>query len=217
MRVVCISDTHGEHWNLGKYGNSIPEGDVLVHTGDFQSYGRLKELVDFNQWLGTLPHKYKIVIAGNHDKAAWDTYKEMTKVRFKNAIYLQDEELVIEGVKFYGSPWTPIFFNWYFMLDRGSEKMRRKWAQIPEDTDILLTHGPPMFKLDWSEFGKEHMGCEDLRNRIEVVKPRYHVFGHNHAQYGGTRNEHTTFINAATCNERYCPVNKPQIFHIKSR
>jgi len=216
LRVVVLSDTHGAHWDITKY-NKIPDGDVLVVTGDFQSYGKKRELINFNEWLGVLPHMHKIVIAGNHDRTAWLQQKEDTKLMFKNAIYLQDEELVIGGIKFYGFPWTPEFCGWHFMLDRGSDKFKRKCELIPEDTDVLLSHGPPMYKLDWSEFGKEHMGSEELRDRVELIKPRYHIFGHNHAGYGGTQNEHTTFINAATCNEKYLPVNKPVCFGITRR
>ena len=216
MRIVTLSDTHGYHWEIGKYNNPIPDGDVLVHCGDWQSYGKLEELYDFNKWLGTLPHKYKLVIAGNHDKAAWDTYKERTKVRFTNATYLQDEEIVIDGVKFYGFPWTPMFWNWHFMLDRGSEKMIRKCNQIPDHTDVLLSHGPPQGKLDWTERGPEHMGCEDLRNRVLEVQPQLHIFGHNHLP-GITQNLHTIFVNTAICNERYEPKNQPQTFEIEKR
>lgn len=216
MRIVALSDTHGLHWDIEKY-NKIPDGDVLVHTGDFQSYGKLEELYDFNKWLGTLPHPCKLVIAGNHDKAAWETYKEQTQIRFTNAIYLQDSGVEIGGVKFWGSPWSPTFFNWYFMLDRGSDKMKRKREEIPEDTDILLTHSPPMYKLDFSTFGNEHAGCEQLRNRVDEIKPRYHIFGHMHAHNGMIRNDYTTFINAAICNDSYKPVNKPIVFDIDSK
>ena len=213
LRIVALSDTHGLHWDIKKY-NNIPDGDVLVHTGDFQSYGKDRELIDFNNWLGTLPHPYKIVIAGNHDKTAYFQTKEDTQEMFTNAIYLQDNGIEIEGVKFFGSPWSPTFFNWYFMLDRGSDKMKRKREAISEDTDVLLSHSPPMYKLDFSTFGNEHTGCEQLRDRVDEIKPRYHVFGHVHLGSGMTQNDHTTFINAAICDEMYEPINKPIIFNV---
>lgn len=213
MRVTTLSDTHGLHWEISKF-NKIPDGDILVHTGDFQSYGRDIELPDFNNWLGTLPHKYKIVIAGNHDKTAYFRTKEETRETFTNAIYLQDEEVVISGIKYYGSPWSPTFFDWYFMLDRGSEKMIRKRKEIPGDTNVLLTHSPPMYKLDFSTYGDVHAGCEDLKNRVDEIKPKYHVFGHMHLHNSILKDRHTTYINAAVCDDTYTPKNKIHSFEI---
>lgn len=210
MLIVTLSDTHGLHWQLK---HPVPEGDVLVHTGDWQSYGKTKELRDFNRWLGTLPHKHKVVIAGNHDRAAYINPKDRVKEAFTNAIYLQDERVEIQGVRFYGAPWTPMFFNWYFMLERGSQ-IRAKWEKIAEDTDILLTHGPPLHKLDWSPYSNQPVGCEDLREAVKRIKPSYHVFGHMHGNYGSIQDQDTVYVNASICNEKYKPVNKPYCFYI---
>ncbi len=209
MKVVCLSDTHGKH---GQLLHKIPRGDVLVHTGDFQGYGRPSELIAFNQWLGELPHKHKIVIAGNHDKTAYFESINNIKTLFSNAYYLEDSSITIGGIKFYGSPWTPMFYDWYFMLNRG-KAIKKKWDQIPEDTDVLLTHGPPLGKLDYSYSQDMAVGCDDLRKKVEEVKPKYHIFGHLHESNGKTRNEHTVFINASICNRRYYkPVQQPKTF-----
>jgi len=88
----------------------------------------------------------------------------------------------IEGVRFWGSPWQPWFFDWAFNLERG-EEIRAKWELIPDDTEVLITHGPPQGHGDMTSRG-EGAGCADLLARIRQVKPRYHLFGHIHEGYG---------------------------------
>lgn len=212
-KIICLSDTHGLHNDIIKY-QSIPDGDVLVHTGDFQSYGKDIELVEFNRWLGTLPHKYKIVIAGNHDRSAYFRSKEETQAVFTNAIYLQDEGVVIHNIHLYGSPWSPTFFDWYFMLDRGSKEMEKYRRMIPKDTDVLLTHSPPMGKLDFSTFSYTPAGCEQLKDRVDKIKPKYHIFGHMHLHNGIIKDKHTTYINASICDDSYKSINKIHTFEI---
>lgn len=136
MRIISISDTHGLHEDL-----DIPDGDVLVHAGDMTSHGRLAQIEDFNKWISSFPHKNKIVISGNHD---WGFQKQSKQARelLASCIYLQDENVEIEGVKFYGSPWQPEFFNWAFNLPRGKE-LKSIWGNIPDETDLLITHNPP--------------------------------------------------------------------------
>lgn len=211
MKLVCLSDTHGRHHQIP----NIPGGDVLIHTGDLTGFGRPSELEEFNAFLGTLPHQHKIVIAGNHDWYCQDYGQEVVQTIFTNAIYLQDSEVVIDGIKFYGSPWTIKFNNWFFMLPRGSEKLRKRWVAIPTDTSVLLTHGAPFGKLDVSMYRNEHTGCEFLREEVlNRIRPTYHIFGHIHSDYGMAMGEFTTFVNASTCNEAYQPVNPPIILEI---
>ena len=208
MHIVCISDTHSRHDQL-----EVPPGDVLIHAGDSTMVGRVEEVAKFNHWLSRLPHPHKIFIAGNHD---WLFEKEpaLAENLITNAVYLRDSRVTIGGVKFYGSPWQPRFMHWAFNLSRGSE-IRRKWDLIPEDTDVLITHGPPHGILDLVPSDMtgnyEHTGCEELLLAVKRVKPKLHVFGHIHEGYGVARRASTTFVNACVCDAAYRPINEPVI------
>ena len=116
MKLACISDTHSLHRRIP----DIPDGDVLIHAGDCLGQGTLENIEVLNDWLGTLPHRYKIVIAGNHDWAFQET-PELARQALTNAIYLEDSGVEIEGIRFWGSPWTPTFMDWAFMLERGQQ------------------------------------------------------------------------------------------------
>jgi len=193
MRFVVWSDTHMQHKRI-----PVPDGDVLIHAGDFSGQGSLDDVEYFNEFLGSLPHTYKILIAGNHD---WALEREPLQARslITNAIYLQDSSIELNGIKIYGSPWQPEFFNWAFNLPRGVA-LREKWAQIPDDTNILITHGPPHGILDTVRTGFS-VGCEELRNAVDRIRPQFHVFGHIHEAAGIEMGKHTTFINAAVLNK----------------
>ena len=190
MKIICISDTHGQHENL-----IVPNGDMLIHAGDITSTGDKEDLVKFNNWLGNLPHKYKIVIAGNHDFYC-ESHPEETKEILSNAIYLNGSGVSIEGFNIWGSPISPTFHHWAFMKNRG-EEIRRYWQIIPENTDILITHCPPFGILDKTDSGKKE-GCEDLLAIVqEKIKPRLHIFGHIHEAYGQVQIFDTQYINAS--------------------
>lgn len=197
LRIVCISDTHGGHDLF-----QIPSGDILLHAGDFSTRGKEKEIIAFNDWLGTLPHKHKIVIAGNHD-FGMEKYPEKAHAWLSNAHYLNDSAITIEGLKIWGSPVTPWFFDWAFNRYRGSD-IRQHWDMIPTDTDILITHGPPAHILDRTAAGKV-VGCEDLWYAIQKIKPRLHVFGHIHEAHGMIEKDGTTFVNASLMDVHYHP------------
>jgi predicted phosphodiesterase len=154
MKIISISDTHGLHPSM-----KIPDGDLLVHAGDLTRHGTLDDVREFNTFLGTLPHPHKIVIAGNHD-FCFEDYRMDCEDALTNCIYLQDQEVTIDGVRFYGSPWQPWFYDWAFNLDRGPE-IRAKWDLIPEGIDILITHGPPYGIGDLTTRG-DNAGCQDL-------------------------------------------------------
>ncbi len=207
LSCVATSDTHGMYRDI-----EIPPADVFIHAGDITRYGKLSELNDFNDWLGELPHKYKIIIAGNHDWC-FENDGKRARAKITNAIYLEDESITIEGVKFYGSPWQPWFLSWAFNLARGLT-IKKKWDLIEADTDVLVTHGPPHMILDRVIRGDEHVGCEELAKAIHRIKPKYHVFGHIHESYGTLQGEDTHFINASLNNFRYYPVNPPILFKI---
>ena len=144
---------------------------------------------------------------GNHDWPIAHAGPEAMKDLIKNAIYLENSGVEIDGVKFWGSPWQPEFFNWAFNLPRGP-KLAEMWALIPDDTDVLITHSPPYGILDQIYSG-EHVGCEDLLAALQRVRPKVHVFGHIHEGYGMLKQNGTTFINASVCDERYRPFNAP--------
>lgn len=206
MRVVCLSDTHNTQGNF-----DVPDGDLLVHAGDFSMMGREHEIRDFDAWLGTLPHRRKIVVAGNHDWM-FQTDPPRALSMITNATYLEDSEATVEGLHVWGSPWQPWFFDWAFNLQRGRE-IAAKWALIPAGVDILITHGPPADILDTVPRG-EHVGCADLKRELARVKPRLHVFGHIHDAYGTHRADGTIYVNASICDEAYEPTNKAVVIDL---
>lgn len=198
----------------------IPEGDVLVHAGDITWKGNLDAVKRFNEWLGELPHKVKIVIAGNHDFCfEKPSEKFLARGRLTNCIYLEDsgEEIdLLDGRKFtvWGSPWTPWFYDWAFNEERGP-LIREHWDMIPDNTDIVVTHGPPYGYLDKTDRGPR-AGCEELATAIQRIKPKIHVFGHIHEGYGVEidPNVGTKYINASSCTLQYRPTNPPIVVDI---
>ena len=206
MKFTVISDTHNKHSSL-----KLDGGDVLLHCGDFSGKGLEKQIADFNSWLGLQDFKYKIVIAGNHD-FLFEKEPEKAQSLLTNAIYLEDSFTVINGIKIYGSPWQPWFYDWAFNLHRG-KALEEKWDLIPNDTDILLTHGPPYGIKDLTS-RTENVGCEDLLKRINQIKPKVHCFGHIHEDSGIWEENGTKFINASICDFNYKPSNQPYTFEL---
>ncbi len=202
MRIVCISDTHSKHSQL-----KIPDGDLLLHAGDATGRGGREEIGAFNAWLGSLPHRHKVIISGNHDFG----FERNPEARswITHAVYLQDEEVTIEGLRIYGSPWQPWFFNWAFNLKRGPE-LAAVWAKVPAGIDVLLTHSPPLGVLDRLDTG-EPVGCEELTKALTRIRPKLHVFGHIHEAYGMVERDGIVYVNASSCNLKYRPVNPPVV------
>ncbi len=225
IRLVLQSDTHSR-----AYENIVPDGDIYIHTGDFTNTGTEKECTDFHDFVAGLPHKHKIVIAGNHDITLdTDYYKSVGRHKFhprarqdhekcrslftesKDLVYLEDSGTVIDGISIYGSPWQPAFCDWAFNLERGPDIVK-KWDLIPHGTDILLTHGPPS---GHRSFCPHDVGCADLLEAVLRVKPRLHIFGHVHEGYGISETDDTTFINASTCTGSYRPDNPAIIVDVQ--
>lgn len=137
MRLVLLSDTHNFHLRMPP----PPAGDVIIHAGDLTSSGTLEEIRLFFEWFATLPHASKIVIAGNHDFGFERTAEAAEALVPPNVTYLRDRGTEIGGFKVWGSPWQPWFGDWAFNLRRGPD-IAEKWALIPDDVDVLVTHGP---------------------------------------------------------------------------
>jgi predicted phosphodiesterase len=216
MRIVAISDTHGRHRQL-----SVPDGDVLVHAGDFMVSGtRLYEITDFSNWLMEQPHQHKIIIAGNHD-IYFEKEPVLATARLDKSItYLCDSGCDIDGVKFWGSPYQPEFYNWAFNVPRGPA-IKEHWDLIPRDTDVLITHGPAHGWLDTVNRDGEHLGCEELRTAIKRVRPQFHIFGHIHGGAGRAYfppqepdNWQLTSANVSMMDESYKVVNVPFVIDV---
>jgi len=224
MRFIFISDSHGYHESI-----ELPKGDVLIHSGDFSSLGHTKDTKRFINWFLKLKgFDTKIFIAGNHDlkfelipKPDWLLQLiNDENLSQSDCIYLEDSEVIIEDsefsrpIKIYGSPWQPEFCNWAFNLPREGIALQNAWNKIPDNTDILITHGPPFGIRDSTIYKVGSFGCELLRKRVQKIKPLIHCFGHFHDAHGVALIDDVAYINAASCNEQYNPVHSPIIIDI---
>lgn len=207
MRLVIVSDTHDRHSEI-----VVPDGDVLIHAGDMTMSGDLEEIEEVGCWLKNLPHRDKIIIAGNHDWAFQLTPAAARRALGDRIIYLQDSGTIIDGVNFWGSPWQPWFYDWAFNLHPGIE-LAEKWALIPSSTDVLITHGPPKNVLDQNPRG-DRVGCADLAKRLRDLHVKVHAFGHIHQSSGIYNHDGVTYVNACICDEAYNPANPPRVVDI---
>jgi len=214
MKITLISDTHTKHRQL-----NLPGGDVLVHAGDLMNSGYSRyEIKDFLDWFDSQNYDTKIFIAGNHDRVFENDPYHIIEVmqEYPNITYLQDNSIQVNNkFKVWGSPWQPEFCNWAFNLPRCGEMLEKVWNKIPNDTDILVTHGPPQEILDVSgpPYNQPLLGCELLRVRVDEVKPKIHVFGHIHGSYGYKYLNGTHFFNASVLGENYeLQTDRPHTF-----
>lgn len=208
MRIVAISDTYGQHRKL-----NLPEGDVLIHAGDISNKGDDLEIFDFINWFENQNFKSKIFIAGNHDfYFERNTPKEIEKLLPKDIYYLNDSGVEIGGIKFWGSPITPWFYNWAFNRHRGID-IAKHWELIPQDIDVLITNGPMFKRLDENIEGK-HVGCKDLFIKSQALNLKAHIFGHIHESYGIVERQNIKFLNASVLNEKYQLVNNPLVLDV---
>jgi Icc-related predicted phosphoesterase len=217
MRITFISDTHTKERNL-----RLPGGDVLIHGGDIMNSGwNYHDIHDFLKWFQKQNYDELIFIAGNHDRKFETDPLDVKSIleQYPLVTYLEDDWVIVgdgdphdpnvKTAKIYGSPWQPEFYNWAFNLPRNGWELEQKWKDIPEDTDILITHGPPQGHLDASgpPWNQPNLGCELLRVRVDDLKPKIHVFGHIHGSAGYKEYGGTHFINASILNEDYVQVN----------
>lgn len=189
VRLVLLSDTHLLHRNI-----DVPDADILIHAGDFTMFGKSRlAIIDFNAWLGELPYRHRILVPGNHE-----FFLEADPVKrslLSNATVLINEGIEIEGLRIWGSPVTPLCSGAFGLSAAGDR--RQLYAQIPEDTDVLITHGPPYGILDSAPNSGVHSGCQELLDAVMRIHPKLHVFGHVHGARGIFETSQTTFVNAA--------------------
>mmetsp|Transcript_3598 Transcript_3598/g.6580 ORF Transcript_3598/g.6580 Transcript_3598/m.6580 type:complete len:419 (-) Transcript_3598:157-1413(-) len=227
-RLVVISDTHGQHRKI-----HLPRGDILIHGGDFSKTGEVKTIEDLSAFFRDSGFEEVVAIAGNHDLTLDNGYYEKSWRRFhrkqfsckqaqdairRHCVYLQDSEYTTKsGLRIYGSPYSPEFFNWAFNLERGAP-IRKIWDQIPSKTDrpidILITHGPPLGRGDLT-VENVRAGCYDLLKATqERVKPRVCIFGHIHEGYGVSSDGEVLYVNASSLDVKYRPINRPIVIDI---
>lgn len=217
MKFVAISDTHNQHNDI-----EIPECDVLIHAGDSTNRGTKDELINFAKWLNEQDAGHIIMVPGNHElwlEENWEEGVDLIKQHCPAIYILNDSGVELEGVKFWGSPVTPYYGDYAWNRARTENMVlwhgphiKQHWDQIPLDTDVLITHGPPYMVLD--DVGLMHgghQGCRDLLNRVELVKPDWHFFGHIHEGHGFQKVKDTNFCNVAICNGWHNAEHKPTL------
>jgi len=211
MKMVCFSDTHGQHRSkkLNKWFKDNP-ADILIFAGDYQ-LNSLDTGEDFIEWISGLPYKHKIITAGNHDNNSAITKKKSKK--YSDINLLIHNSIEIEGIKFFASAYSRTFGHWSFMTDE--DTLKYLYEKIPEDTEILITHTPPFKKLDLTFRGVD-AGSTSLMNRIkQLPKLKYNIFGHIHESHNNIQRKNITYINCSIVNERYELINEPYIFEFE--
>lgn len=218
MKIVAFSDIHGQ-WSgkLTDWFNKNP-ADLLIFGGDLQA----NQLNDFGtkflDWLHKLPYQQKVMVFGNHDGHYNVTLQHKLDKGYDDIIILTDTSMIIRtptcDIKIYGSPHSVQYGSWWFMM-RDNE-LGKLWERIPDDTNILITHGPPFGILDHT-FAGDNAGSKSLLERIKNLNNlKYHIFGHIHEGYGIEIIDETTFLNVSLLNERYKLVNNPIIIDYDS-
>lgn len=192
MQLCLLADTHRHHRQI-----EIPPCDLLIHCGDFCSFQTADEqtLEDVDAWFAELPARKIVCIGGNHDFLL-----HRGEFQFAHAEYLVDRAITFEGITIYGSPWCPDLTGFAFYQPEAD--LIEKWRAIPAGIDVLVTHTPPNQILDLPSNGTPHLGCPHLRQELQRIQPRLHVFGHIHASHGHRREEGIEFFNVAIAGGR---------------
>lgn len=216
MKIVAISDTHNIHDKL-----TIEPCDILIHCGDYSFKGRDWEVSDFYRWLNDQPAKHIISVQGNHELGVEKDFEHMKALALSLCprVHFMDEGLVeIEGLKFWCSAITPFFHNWAW--NRYGSEIVGHWDKIPEDVDVLITHGPPygildaVFHMDGVTI-RERVGCMHLYDRIKsLTKLKYHLFGHIHGSNGEYNFGGVQFYNVSNCGETYAIDYPPRVIEL---
>ncbi|MEL7449854.1 MAG: metallophosphoesterase family protein [Pseudomonadota bacterium] len=191
MKLVVISDTHLRHEHFGRL-----QGDVLIHCGDmfdlFEEDGA--DMAAMDRWFGEQDFDLVLCTGGNHDLPL-ERALQRDPQPFRNAVYLQDDAYTYQGKVFWGSPWVPDLP--YHAFHASSRELVDKWSRIPVGVDVLITHTPPRSILDESSGGYA-LGCHDLMQAVNHVKPSVHCFGHIHHSRGELQRRGIRFINACS-------------------
>ena len=209
-RLVLLSDTHLRTKDL-----VVPDGDILVHCGDGTMTGTTEEFERFGEWLRHQPHEDKVVTWGNHDLGAEENPQEAEAILRRWDVtddihVLNNSGAVVQGLKFWGVPYSTPFGGWAFMPPEA--KARVLYEAIPTGLDVLISHGPPLGIGDrLARPPNQRVGSKALTDRLWQTFPRVVAFGHIHEGYGSYLNHwlETAFYNCAVLNERYELVNAP--------
>lgn len=204
LKIVAISDSHDRHEKI-----TITPCDILFHAGDITKFGGRKEIKKFAEWFAKQPAEYKICIAGNHDLSAEKHPEEVSKFFGDLGItYLCDSGTNVRGINIWGTPITPRWGPWAFMKNRDSPSLKSHFDVIPKNTDIIVSHGPPLGYGDYN--GRTNVGCEFFLERIKQIQPKLVVCGHIHESYGAFYTDFgTVVVNAAQLNFIHKNINKP--------
>jgi Icc-related predicted phosphoesterase len=203
IRILHVSDTHGHDMDLRHHNI-----DILIHSGDGLLRGELSEIAALNKVLDSAGAKHVVYVPGNHDRA----FEIFPVARQQlNATVLINESVNIMGLNIYGSPFTPQFGYWSFMMDRSD--MHKVWDNIPTGTDVLVTHGPRSGILDATGHGA--VGCAKLGKAIDRVKPKLHCFGHIHGNAGVQTEGGTIYSNAAVVNDMLDVIAWPNVIELE--
>lgn len=213
VTIVATSDTHGRHGEV-----PMPDGDILIHAGDSTRVGGLDEFMRFAEWMNAQKkYKHRIWIAGNHELSMEDAAnkKEILSLFDDDVIYLENEGVELEGIHFYGSPFTPEFFNWAFMKD--DSDLAAEWKKIWDSVNVLITHGPPYSILDKNNRG-DACGSQSLYEHVKLLPHlTHHIFGHLHHSHGYEEIDGMHFHNVCALDDAYRYKNPPQIIQIKTK
>lgn len=202
VRIVAVADTHNYQFF------DLPAGDIFIHAGDATMSGTKKEEDDFRAWLDILTFMYRWVVftPGNHD------FWAERCLRMKGVVFLNNSSVKLEGLKIWGSPYTPTYGPWAFM--KPDDELALFWNMIPSDTDIVITHGPPMGILDLTT-RNVNAGSLTLLNKIKEIRPKAHIFGHIHEAAGSFTKDTTMFYNVSVVDKQYQKVNGATVIEIE--
>ena len=211
MRIAATSDLHG-------HLPPVPACDVLVIAGDITPISDHSAAfqahwldTDFRRWLDAAPATHVVGIAGNHDFVFERSPRSVPDDL--PWTYLQDGAATVAGLAFWGSPWTPWFYDWAFNAPRGDAEERflaQRCAGAPEGTDVLVVHGPPDGYGDLTA-GGVRTGSHAFLDAVDRVAPALALFGHIHEGRGTWTRGRTTLANLSAVDLDYALVAEPVI------